>query len=177
MSLRLDLQLRPEEEQALQEHLAACDSCRAEWEAMQRACALFHGVALAGPESDLSSRVMAAIRRRESRFAVLRNGVALALGVVILTALCLSFWMTASSPLEAILRNPPLVSAIASTVVGVIEILGTLLRAGALVVRAILTGPSCVGLMGYIAIAGGLALWWMRLVSGRPRPVRRMRTL
>jgi len=177
MSLRLDSELHPQEEQALQQHLLMCDSCRAEWEAMECACALFGGVVPTPPPPGLSSRVMAAIGQRESRLAILRNSVALCLGLLILTMLCLSFWITAASPLDTILHSAPLVSAIATMTVGVIDILGTLLRAGALVVRTVLTSPGYVGLMGYVAVAGALVLWWLRIVSGWTRVVRRARTL
>ena len=173
MSLQLDSALHPEEELALQQHLFTCESCRAEWEAMRRACALFHSLAFAAPGPDLSSRGMASVRRHELRFAIFRNGIALTFGVVILTALCLSFWMTASSPVEVILGNPPLASAIASIVVGVASVLGTLLHAAALVVQAVLTGPGCAVLLGYVAIAGSLTLWWVGLVTRRAWPVPR----
>jgi len=176
MSLRLDLALLPQDEQALEQHLLTCNSCRAEWQAVQRACELFSDVPLATPATDLSSRVMTSIRRRESRLAMLRNSLVLFLGAVILTALCLSLWMTASSPVEAIVSNPPLVSAIASVLVGLLDVLGTLLRAVALVVQTVLACPSSVALAGYVALAGALTLWWMRLASGRTRlaPRRKM---
>jgi len=171
MSLRLDSNLSSQEEQALQEHLLTCEGCRAEWEAMQRASALFHGATLAAPAPDLFSRVMGGIRLRDLRLAILRNSLFLLLGAVILTALALSLWTTVASPVGAILDNPPLISAVASIVVGLFDLVGTLLRAMALVLRTILACPSSVGLVGYVAAAGALALWWIRLVSGRTRLV------
>ncbi|HUV93982.1 MAG TPA: zf-HC2 domain-containing protein [Anaerolineae bacterium] len=167
MSLRLDSELHPQEEQALLQHVLTCDNCQAEWEAIQRACALFRSPTFAPPPPDLSSKVMTRVRRHQSHLATLRNGVALLLAVVILASLCLSFWLVASPPVESVLDNPPLVSAMATIVVGIVTTLVTLLRAVALVVQAVVAAPGCIGLLGYVAVAGALTMWWVRLVSGR----------
>ena len=167
MSLQLDSELHPQEEQALRKHVLTCHSCQAEWEAIQRACALFRSPTFAAPPLDLSSRVMTRIRRHESQLAILRNGVVLLLGVVILTSFCLSFWLMAAPSVESVLDNAPLVSAMATIVVGVGTTLVTLLRAVALVAQAVVAGPGSIGLLGYVAVAGALAMWWVRLVWGR----------
>ncbi len=177
MSLRLDSELHPQEEQALLQHVLTCDSCRAEWEAIQRACALFRSPTFAAPPPDLSSKVMTRIRRHESQLAILRNGVVLLLGIVILTSFCLSFWLMAAPPIESVLDNPPLVSAMATIVVGVVTTLVTLLRAVALVAQAVVAGPGCIGLLSYVAVAGALAMWWIRLVWGRRGLAPRRETL
>jgi len=173
MSLHLDSELPPQEEQALQQHLLTCPSCRAEWQTMQQACALFSEVTLIAPAPNLSQRVMAKIRRHESRLAILRNGVVVLLSVLLLAALSFSSWM-AAPPMEVILHSPALVSAIVGILVGAMDVLGTLLRAAALVLQAIVTSPGRIVLLGYVALAGALAIWWIRLVSGRtiPAPTR-----
>jgi len=175
MSLRLDSDLPSQDEQALQQHLLTCEGCRAEWQTMQRACALFADVELAPPEADLRPRVMTRIRRHDLRLAILRNGVVLLLGTVILISLSLTFWGAASSPVEAFLNTPSLVSAVASIVVGLLGLLSTLLRAAALVVRTLLSSPGSAALLGYLALAGALTLWWVRLASGRARLAPRRR--
>jgi len=57
MSLALDGALSPDEERALQAHLAHCPTCRAAWEALQSVSRLLSETPLAAPGVDLTVRV------------------------------------------------------------------------------------------------------------------------
>jgi predicted anti-sigma-YlaC factor YlaD len=166
MSLRLDEALTAEQDQVLDAHLAACESCRVEWKLMQRACALFQAPEMLPPPPLFSQNVMARIQRHESRLAVLRGGVTFFLAIVILGAVCLVPLF--SLPISTVLSNPSIVSVFVGVIVRLFDISGTLWRAVGLMLHAALVSQGWLVLLAYVALAGGLAFWWARLVT---RPV------
>jgi predicted anti-sigma-YlaC factor YlaD len=166
MSLRLDNALTAEQDQVLDKHLATCESCRVEWQLMQRACALFQAPEMALPPPLFSQKVMGRIQRHEARLAALRGGVTLCLAIVILGAVCIVPLL--SLPVSTVIDHPSVVSVFVGVVVRFADISGTLWRAVGLMLRATLTSPGWLVLAAYVALAGGLAFWWARLVT---RPV------
>ena len=89
MSLRLDGRIDSAEDTALDEHLVACGSCRAEWEAMQALDTLFHQATLTPAPVALQASVMAHIRRRDQTRWAITAGLILALGSAAIGALAI----------------------------------------------------------------------------------------
>ena len=168
MSLQLDSLLTEDEAQALRSHLKVCGDCRMEWHSMVSACELFEGVEFAAPSSDLADRVLARIRRREMRSSFLRGGAMWLLGLAVLAAAGI---VPLLSTCGLALGNPATMHALVSFTVHAVDILSTLARAVELVVGALFAVPAPLVLVGYVLVAGALALAWMRVVS---RPIRAM---
>ncbi len=176
MSLRLDVDLGEAEEQALQEHLAGCERCAAEWQAMQRMELLFAQEGLVAPPASFARRVMVRIRRRSAWLSIAREALLFSLGLIILGALSLSLLVGPRSVLLAFLGNTPLINALAGALVRLLDILGTLVGAVGLFWRALLASPCWIALAGYVLLAGLLTLWWLRLVARPVRAVSRQRS-
>jgi len=171
MSLRLDSALAEGDEQTLREHLAGCESCAAQWQMIQRVDVLFAQVDLASPPPAFSQLVMGRIQRRSLGLSIVRHGLLLLLGLIILSALTLGPLLAPQSPLTTLLRNPSILNAFIGTLVRLVDILRTLLRAIGLVWGAILSSPCWIVLLGCTLSVGLMALWWLRLVVRPAQPV------
>lgn len=163
MSIRLDGELTESEVKVLDEHLATCADCRAEWDTMQRTTALFSDVPFAAPSPLFAERVMARVQQRASRFMVLRGMTALLLGIIVLMAVVMV-------PLRALLvadiipLNPVVVSVITDFCTSGIGVGKALFRAGQLLLTALFAGSNWLIILGYLMLAGGLVLCWLHLV-------------
>ena len=164
MSLYADSLLTEEQEETLLQHVELCSECRAEWQAIQRLGSLFDGIAFSAPPPTLVGAVMNDIARHERWSAFLRGGRSFFLSAAVLMAwgMVPLVWV-----LLIILGNPPLGQALATVTLRVVDILGTLLRAVELPLRAIVAGPNVIVLVGWITLAAALTLGWIRLVAGR----------
>ncbi len=89
MSARLDGHLDRMEMSRLQEHLASCRACQAEWQKMQALDQLFNGAPMIEAPTYLQARVTSRIERREQARRVAVGGLALAVGVTTLAPLVL----------------------------------------------------------------------------------------
>ena len=76
MSLALDGLLDDNSRYRLHRHLAACPTCRSEWESMRQVSALFEGVPLAGPPLGFAIRVERRLDERVKRRRRAFGGVA-----------------------------------------------------------------------------------------------------
>lgn len=166
MSLRFDSDLSLEEEEALRGHVGGCDRCRAEWSWMQRADALFEGATMVAPPPLLKEAVMARVQRRAAWMVMLRGGMILGLGIVILLGMVMVPMAVFSWPVSTVSSNPAAVSAIVGAFVRIAGILATLLEAAHLVLRSLASSPSIAMVVLYALGAAGLALWWLRVVAG-----------
>lgn len=102
MSLTLDGLLEGSERQRLDQHIANCSCCRAEWEAMQRVSALFEGSAPVGPPLGFAIRVERRLaektkqqRRLFGGLAVLTSSLSLAgvtVAVVVMIVMGIFAW-------------------------------------------------------------------------------------
>jgi anti-sigma factor RsiW len=103
MSSKLDGELAAGDERLLQQHLAGCPICQAEWAAMQQVSALFDGVEMVGPPLGFAVRVdrrLATKARKQKQtfggLAVLTSSLSLAgvtIGAVVLIALGVLVWI------------------------------------------------------------------------------------
>ena len=162
MSLRLDAPLSEEEDRALQNHLANCEACSEEWEKMQVACALFEDVEFASPSAVFQERILSKIGRRNTWTSIQRGGGIFFLSLIVLIALGFGPLMNLVTMAS---ENPSFVRALAGLVAGGIAILGTLLDAVELILRAMLAGPYWLILVGAVAVAMTLAFGGVRLVT------------
>ncbi len=89
MSERLDGRLGEQETTLLEEHLAGCDLCRAEWDAMQKLDLLFSSAPMVQAPLRVRVQVMNRLNRRTQTRRTLVGGAALALGTIALAALAL----------------------------------------------------------------------------------------
>ena len=166
MSVRLDSHLTAEEEETLQRHLAQCARCRAEWSWVQRADALFEGATLATPSPLLAEAIMARVQRRASWMAMLRGGMILFLGIVIIVGMVFVPMAALSGPVATVSNSPATVSALVGVIVSIAGILSTLLQAAYLVLCAVVASPGIAALVVYALGAAALVLWWVRVVAG-----------
>lgn len=162
ISLRLDKALPASDEEALQEHLASCEACRAVYREFERVDDLFQGVAFAAPPPLLAQRIMGKVHRRNRWLAVVRRGALALLGVVIIAALGLAPLLTA---LGAVLDNPSLVSALVGLALRVAEVVSAVLRAFGLIAQGVFASPSIFVIVAYCSLALGLLSVWLRLVA------------
>lgn len=102
MSLALDGLLEGSDQQRLDQHIAGCSFCRAEWEAMQQVSALFEGSILVGPPLGFAVRVERRLAEKTKQqrqlfggLAVLTSSLSLAgvtIAVVVLIAVGILTW-------------------------------------------------------------------------------------
>ena len=166
MSLHLDGLLDREEARRLQAHLAECEACRNEWDAMCFASSLLEAAPRAIPALDFTARVTALVAEREAQRARVRSGIGVVLG-------SLGLWMLTGLSVLAVIAlvwqpswnvafldvGLPLARALTST-------LGTLGNA-LLSVLSALSGGSLLPLLAYAAVAMVAAALWTRIVLVR----------
>lgn len=76
MSLTLDGLLEGSDQQRLEQHIADCSCCRAEWETMQQVSALFEGATIAGPPLGFAVRVERRLAEETKKQRQLFGGLA-----------------------------------------------------------------------------------------------------
>ncbi|NLG50422.1 MAG: hypothetical protein GX552_09970 [Chloroflexi bacterium] len=163
MSLRLDGELPEGDVAVLDEHIAACPECRAEWALMQRTAALFGDVSMAAPPPMFVEQVMTRVQRRTARLVVLRGLLTLLLGAIIV-ATATGLPMKAFSALTNVVSIDPLVvGTCARMITRLVNIAGVVVRALGLVLGSVL-GSHYLVILGYLLLTVGLALCWLRIM-------------
>jgi len=169
ISLRLDEPLSAEQERVLQAHLADCQTCRKEWQMMQRVTDLFDNVSLALPPPRMAEMVMARICQRDRRLTAWQSGMWLSAGLIIALLLGSVLIVGISSLVVNAMDGPSFVRAFAQAITHLVSIVATVLEASAIVLRALLASPTWLVVVGYLILAGVLLLGWTRVVM---RPYR-----
>jgi len=90
MSERLDDRLDSEEVALLEEHLAACDTCRSAWQKMQALDLLFASAPMVQPPVRMRVQVMERLSRRDRAYRAILGGTTLSLGTVALSLILLA---------------------------------------------------------------------------------------
>jgi len=93
MSLRLDIQLDDQKEQAFQKHLSSCQVCQAEWEKWRRLDVLFRNAPLIVPETSLVPAVLSRLGESRSRTRPAMGLVLLLVGALLLATLPVLFML------------------------------------------------------------------------------------
>jgi len=174
ISLYLDGLLDQEQVTRLQAHLAHCEACRAEWEAVHWLSSILEAEPAAAPAPDFAARGNLRLQRRETRRRRVRGGIGVLLGSVGLwgaAAVAVAFlFVVLWQPLLRIVWldvGRPLVG-------NAFSILVVLGRALYSVVQELFQRPSWLLLSGNAILALGLLALWTRIVL-RPRaPVLQM---
>jgi hypothetical protein len=168
MSLELDDLLDETQAKRFRAHLAQCDSCRLEWEALQRLSSVLQSEPLLWPASGFSDRVVARLHEREVRRKQVKGGLGLVAGSMGLwSVFALVLGLAFAAVWQPLLRLVwfdavlPLLRGAADTWV----LLGKALYA---IVREMFTRPTWLVLPGYVLTALGLVVLWTCIVT-RPR--------
>jgi len=90
MSERLDGRLDSADSALLDEHLAACGACQAEWQSLQALDTLFSSAPVAQPPLRVRVQVMTRLARRDQARRAVVGGATLTLGTVSLALLALA---------------------------------------------------------------------------------------
>lgn len=126
MAQRLDDQLNDQKSTRLEDHIAACGACQAEWRRVQSLDRLFRAAPMVPAPPRLSKRVAVRIERREQARRAIIGGTALTLGTVALVLLVLA--PAFLGLLDNLGIAPALISGGPETLVQVFALLGTLVR-------------------------------------------------
>jgi predicted anti-sigma-YlaC factor YlaD len=90
MAARLDGRLDDTQIADLEEHMAMCRACRADWQRMSAVDQLFRSASSVAAPPDLHIQVTARVSRREEARRAVAGGLALALGAAALALLTLT---------------------------------------------------------------------------------------
>jgi predicted anti-sigma-YlaC factor YlaD len=172
MSLALDGLLNAEDEQKMQQHLAACPTCRLEWQAVQQISTLFERSEMVGPPLGFAIRVDRRLAEKEKKRRRAFGGLAiltgsLSLAAVTVTALTMIVlgvvaWLSFGS-VPAIHQGAEAVSQVASG-------MGLMGRGVTLFLRDLLVryGPPLLVLTGMVLVLlAGIWAWLITRRSGR----------
>ena len=168
LSLYLDDLLNQEQATRLQGHLAACEGCRAEWEAMRRVSSLLETEPSFTPARGFTARVLLRLQQGEARRRRVRSTLGVLMGSVGLWAIA----AVALALLLAMLWQPSLrvlwtdvLLPLAEHALAIVAVLGRALYA---VARELCMRPTLLLLPGYALLALMLSVLWTRVVL-RPR--------
>ena len=95
MMLALDGELHPSGQAALDEHLACCADCRAEWDRLQALERLLQKATTVRPPAGFAGRLLSRLDKRRRASRLLLGGLALTAGLAVAAALTLlpSLWV------------------------------------------------------------------------------------
>jgi anti-sigma factor RsiW len=161
MSARLDGRLDSTEVTLLEDHLARCGACQAEWYRLQALDSLLASAPMLHAPIRLRVQVMARLSRRERARRAIIGGTALALGTVALALLALA--PVLFGLLDATGITPALISGGPKTVVQLLASLGVAGRA-LLVLADSFAAPLALLSLCSLAVALALNCLWIGAV-------------
>jgi len=126
MSQRLDDQLSAQGGGRLEDHLATCSACQAEWRRMQALDRLFRSAPMVQAPPHLSAQVVARISRRKQAQRAIIGGAALTLGTIAVALLVLV--PAFLGLLDGLGVAPALISGGPETLVQIFALLSALVR-------------------------------------------------
>lgn len=164
----LDGALSPDEEEALQDHLARCAGCRVEWGRLQAVEQLLREAPMVRPPIGFTGRVLSRLDRRQRIRRGVLGGIALAMGTVCLLLL-------AAAPLLGTLSAPSETLALVRTqgllVLRLADVGSLLLRSLRLTAGALLPALLSLGLCALVTTLTACLAWFGLLRSLRPATV------
>jgi len=167
MSLQLDGLLKPEQGQELQGHLAQCQTCREQWEAMSWLSSALTAEPMVTPAADFTSKVTARLEKRAARRRRLYSSIVVCIGSVGLWAMA----GLAVLAVTAVLVDPSMHAALVEVVLSLgqsaLAFLTVLGKALWSVAYALFNGPTGLLLLGYGLLAVALVAFWTRAVFRR----------
>lgn len=163
MSLSIDNRLSAAEQQNLDAHLAACDSCRDEWAFMRRMNALLVGAKRVQPPPGFTAHVMARIQQRTLWRRVLQRG-SLMLVFSLLFAVILCLIIIGISPVFL----PALQAPLFASIIAFFERSNGLMLTCGNAIHALLSAAFSSNypfiVIGYLMVAVVLVIWWTRVL-------------
>jgi predicted anti-sigma-YlaC factor YlaD len=173
LSLRLDGLIEREQSARLQEHLASCEACRAEWEAMQGVSSVLQAASVVAPPLNFTANVALRLQQRQARRRRVRGGIGLMVGSVglwgLAAAILALLFLTVWQPLVRLFWVDVMLPS-ARNVASIALVLGRALQA---VIRELFSHPRWLLLPGYAMAAFGLIGLWTRVaIWPRRRAVR-----
>jgi anti-sigma factor RsiW len=169
MSLSLDEALTADEARQLQMHLERCQSCQAKRISMERISQLFADAPPMPPPTGFAARLSQRLAQREAHRRGVLGGVILFMGTISLTVLALPAIIGAFMTLEQLFSYSPLLSHGLQLILKLVSIVRPLVKAGWLVITALLSPSGHPILVSYALVVFALTALWVRLVSGRQK--------
>lgn len=163
MSLSIDNRLSSAEQQNLEVHLAACESCRDEWAYMRRMNALLAGAKRVQPPPGFTTHVMARIQQRILWRNILRGG-SLMLVFSLLVAIIFSLIIIAVSPVFYPFMRTPFFAAIIAFFERSNTLVLTCSNAFRLILNAAFNSNYPFIVIGYLMVAVVLVIWWTKVL-------------
>lgn len=163
MSLSIDNRLSAAEQQNLEVHLAACESCRDEWAYMRRMNALLAGAKRVQPPPGFTTHVMARILQRILWRRILRGG-SLMLVFSLLVAIIFSSIIIAVSPVFSPVIRTPFFAAIIAFFERSNALVLTCGNAIRLILNAAFNSNFPFIVIGYLMVAVVLVIWWTKVL-------------
>lgn len=162
MAARLDGRLDQAEATKLDEHLAMCGMCRAEWQSMSALDQLFKSASSRSAPAYLRAQVMTRIHRREQVRRGILGGLALALGATAVALL--AFVPVALDLLQNVGIGPTLVIGGVETIIQLLALVDALSRT-LFVLLEQFAGP--LAILGLASLVVALALNGLWVVTMR----------
>jgi anti-sigma factor RsiW len=157
MSGRLDDRLESAEVALLEDHLAVCSACQAEWQSFQALDHLFASAPMVQAPVRMRVQVMARLERGAQARRAILGGTALTLGTVALALLALAPVLLGLLDATGIL--PALVSGGPETVARLLAFLGTIGRASLVLLDTAAIPLAFLGLCGLAMVLALNSLW------------------
>ena len=168
MSLQLDNMLDQAGRLELEVHLAVCPDCRMTWSAMRQVSLLFDAAPMVRPAPGFADRVNARIVKRQSRRQTMTGYAVLAVGILLLMALPLTYLAGPMSEVgRAVVRQPDMVSNGIGLLARIGSIAGSFMEACWVLVRAVLGALPSTVLVPSVLLSVGLLVYWFQIVSGK----------
>ncbi len=165
LSMRLDDRLDSEAVALLENHLAGCSACQAEWHSLQMLDSLLSSVPMVQPSVRMRVQVMARLNRRDQARRAIIGGTTLTLGTVALALLTLA--PAILTLLNATGIAPALISGGPETAVQLVTFTGTMGRTLWVLAEQFVLPLVSLGMCSLV-MALALNRLWMRVVR-RPR--------
>jgi len=164
LSMRLDDRLDSEEVVRLENHLAGCSACQAEWHSLQMLDSLLSSVPMVQPPVRMRVQVMARLNRRDQARRAIIGGTMLTLGTVALALLMLA--PAILTLLNATSIAPALISGGPETAVQLTTFIGAMGRTLWMLAEQFVLPLVSLGMCSLV-IALALNNLWMRAVRRR----------
>lgn len=168
MSLSLDRRLSPEQQRAMEAHLAGCPACAREWELWQEVAHLFAKAPLAQPPEGFTARVLSRLEARPQRGALLGSLLVTAVGVILIGALALAPWAQVCQVALLVVQAPGLLGVVAGAMADLIHPLAIVADVARVLLRTVATPPSALAALGYTMVLLAALAGWLRLVVLAP---------
>jgi anti-sigma factor RsiW len=170
ISLHLDGVLDQEQTVRLQGHVAECEVCRAEWEAMRWVSSLLESEPSLTPAPEFTAMVVFRLQQREARRRRVRSSIGVLMGSVglwAIAAVALALALAALwQPLLRVLWSDVLLR-LADHAIAIVAVLGRALYA---VARELCTRPTLLLVPGYALLALTLSALWTGVVLRARQP-------